>query len=123
MNAKEMIKNYNQWVVIGDVCNESKYAHKILEKFKSKGYRVVGVHPKGGEGTFKELEVIPFDTDAIDLCINPVSGFKYIKELPILGIKNVLIQPGAESDEIIKFCEENEINVVKDCALVQLNRI
>lgn len=123
MNAKEMIQNCNEWVVIGDVCDESKYAHKILGKFKSKGYRVVGVHPKGGEGIFKELEAVPFKADAVDLCINPISGFKYIKELPLLGIKNVLVQPGAESDEIIKFCKENEINVIEDCALVQLSKI
>ena len=123
MNASEMIKNLNEWIVIGDVITEGKYAKKILNKFNEKGYKVIGVHPKGGEGVFKEIDAVPFKPKAVDLCINPVSGFKYIKKLPLLGIKNVLIQPGASSDEIINFCKENDINLVEDCALVQLNKL
>mgnify|MGYP003297504316 CR=1 FL=1 len=64
-----------------------------------------------------------FDIDVIDLCINPKLGLEFIKEAKELGIKNVLIQPGAESDEILEYCKENNINAIEDCALVQLRSI
>lgn len=119
MDIREMIK-LNNWVVIGDVLNESKYAYKILERFKEKGYKVAGVHPRGGENIYKSLKDISFKIEAIDLCINSKLGIKYLEEAKELGIKNVLIQPGAESEEILKYCIDNEINAIENCALVQL---
>ena len=59
MDIKELIAE-NNWVVIGDVSNKEKYAYKILEKFKEKGYTVVGIHPKGGEGIYKSLREVPY---------------------------------------------------------------
>lgn len=119
MSIQYMIGLKN-WVVIGDVTNESKYAYRILEKFKSKGYNVVGVHPKGGSGVYKSLKDVPYEIEAIDLCINSFLGLEFVKEAKELGVKNILIQPGAESGEIISFCNENGITVVENCALLQL---
>ena len=122
MNIGELMKLKN-WVVIGDVSNETKYANKILNKFKLKGYMVSGVHPKGGKGIYTNLKEVPYNIEAIDLCINAKYGIEFLKEAKELGIKNVLIQPGAESDEILKYCKENSINAIENCALIQLNHI
>lgn len=122
MDIKELIK-INNWVVIGDVGNESKYAYKILNKFKEKGYIVSGVHPKGGNEIYKSLKEVPYKINAIDLCINSKLGLEYLKEAKNLGIKNILIQPGAESEEILNYCKENNINAIENCALVQLNSL
>ena len=119
MDIKELIKEKN-WIVIGDVTNSSKYAYRILNKFKDKGYTVSGVLPTGGEGVYKTIKEVPYKIDAIDLCINSKLGIEYIKEANSLGIKNVLVQPGAESEEILTYCKENGINVIENCALVQL---
>lgn len=119
MEARELVKEKN-WVVIGDVTNTSKYAYKILEKFKDKGHVVAGVHPKGGEGIYKTLEEVPYKIDAIDLCINPKLGLEFMKEVKSMGISKVLIQPGAESQDIINYCNENNIIAIQGCALVSL---
>lgn len=122
MNIEELMKLKN-WVVIGDVAKEYKYAHKILNKFKLKNYNVSGVHPKGGDGIYTKLKDVPYKIEAMDLCINAKQGIEFMKEANELGIKNVLIQPGAESNEILNYCRENGINVIENCALVQLNYI
>lgn len=122
MNVQEMIA-LKSWVVIGDVSNETKYANKILNEFKNKGYKVSGVHPKGGIDIYTDLKSVPYKIEAIDLCINSVLGMKYIIEAKNLGIKNVLIQPGADSREILEYCKQNGINAIKDCALVQLRLV
>lgn len=122
MTGIDLIK-YKNWAVIGGVTNPQKYAYKIAEKFKNNGYRVYGVNPKGGEGIYTSLKDIEGKIECIDLCINPNLGLKYLEEAKELGIKNILIQPGAESVEIIKFCEDNNINFVEGCALVLLNYI
>ena len=122
MDIKEMMKLKN-WVVIGDVVTEGKYANKILNRFKDKGYLVSGVSHKEGREVYDSLYRVPHAIDAIDLCVNPKHGINYLKEALELGIKNVLIQPGAESEEILGFCKENNINVIENCALVQLANI
>lgn len=119
MEVKALINEKN-WVVIGDVTNTSKYAYKILEKFKVKGYLVSGVHPKGGDGIYKTLKEVPYKIDAIDLCVNPKLGLEFIKEAKAMGISKILIQPGAESQDIISYCEENNIIAIQGCALVSL---
>ncbi|MBS6006047.1 MAG: CoA-binding protein [Clostridium baratii] len=119
MESKNII-DFKNWVVIGDVTNPLKYANKILNKFKSKNYNVCGVHPNGGDHVYKTLSEVPYKIDAIDLCINPKLGLEFVKEANTLGIKNILIQPGAESYDILNYCNENNINAIEGCALVKL---
>ena len=116
----EIFRTFNNWVVIGDISNESKYAHKILKKLKNNGLNANGVHPKGVNKIFKSLKEVPYKIEAIDLCINSAEGLKYIKEANSLGIKNILIQPGAESKDILDYCIKNNLNAVQGCALVDL---
>ncbi|MGG7143537.1 CoA-binding protein [Clostridium nigeriense] len=122
MEISELIKVDN-WVVIGDVSNTSKYAYKIINKFREKGYVVSGVHPKGGNEVYKSLKEVQYKINAIDLCINPKLGLEYLKEAKSLGIENILIQPGAQSEEILRYCKENNINAIENCALVQLRNL
>lgn len=116
------ITSFKNWVVVGDVTNSEKYAYKILNKFKDKNYNVSGVSPKGGDNVYTSLKDVPFKIDAIDLCINPKVGLKFIEEAKELGIENVLIQPGAESDQILQYCKDNDIKAIQGCALVKLGR-
>lgn len=121
MLAKNFLE-FKNWCVIGDVGNEKKYAYRILNKLKENGYNVVGVNSRGDDGIYKSLSEVPYDIEVIDLCINPIRGIEFIKEVKELSINKVLIQPGAESEEILKFCNENNIEAIEGCALVELSR-
>ncbi|WP_160680339.1 CoA-binding protein [Clostridium sp. C8-1-8] len=121
MDAKDFM-DYDNWVVVGDVENNDKYASKILAKFSDHGYNVSGVNPRSTvEYGYKSIKEVPYEVEAIDLCINPKSGIEVIKEAKDLGIKHVLIQPGAESPEILNYCKDNGIEAVEGCALVALS--
>lgn len=123
MNAKDLVSNYKNWVVIGDVSNAEKYAYRILKKFEDNSYTVSGVHYKGGENIYVKLEDVPHDIDVIDLCIHPVKGIDYVKQAKNLGIKYILIQPRAASTEILDYCKDNNITAVEGCALVALSQL
>lgn len=121
MIAKEFMK-YNNWVVVGDVLKESKYAYKILSKLKGHGYNVSGVNPRSkSEEAIRSLKDVNYNIEVLDLCINPTSGMEIIKECKALGINKVLIQPGAESAEILEYCIENGIKAIEGCALVEIS--
>ena len=113
--------HYKNWAVAGDVLNTSKYAYKILDSLKRDGFNTVGVNPSGeNQGVYKSLKDIPYKVEVLDLCINPYKGIKIVQEAYELKIDKILIQPGAESAEILDYCKINGIHEVKGCALVEL---
>jgi uncharacterized protein len=125
MNAHDFM-NYKSWAVAGDVLNSSKYAYKILNSLKGAGYNTVGVNPRASsEEVYKSLiEAVnnAGNVEVLDLCINSKSGIEIVREAKELGIKYVLIQPGAESEEILNYCADNGIIAIEGCALVELSR-
>lgn len=121
MQAQELL-NYENWVVVGDVANSSKYAHRILNSLKGAGFNVEGVNPRDTSGSIhKNLKDAGYRIDVVDLCINPITGLNIMKEAKELGIDKVLIQPGAESEDILDYCRDNGITAIEGCALVELS--
>lgn len=121
MDAQELLQ-YNNWVVVGDVLNPAKYAYRILHSLKNAEFNVEGVNPRETEGTvYKNLEDVPYKIDVIDLCIHPTKGIEVVRQAKDLNIQRILIQPGAESSEILDFCRDNGITAIEGCALVELS--
>jgi uncharacterized protein len=122
MKAHELL-NYKNWVVVGDVLNTSKYASRIQAALKAADFNTAGVNPRDTTETiYKTLKDVPYKIEVVDLCINPITGLKIVEEAAELGIDKLLIQPGAESVDIIKYCKDNGITAIEGCALVELNQ-
>jgi len=113
MDLKE-IMNQKSFAVVGDTLNTQKYAYKIKIALLEKGYQVFSV---GKELT--SLNDISEEIDIIDLCIHPVKGLKLLQECT-KPFKCILIQPGAESEEILSYLQENKIPFIEGCILVGL---
>ncbi|OJF76257.1 MAG: hypothetical protein BKP49_08875 [Treponema sp. CETP13] len=103
------------FVVIGNTVRTTKYATKIKNGLLEKGYNVAGV---GSE--LKSLNDVPFDIDIIDLCINAKEGLRLLQE-NTKSFKCIVIQPGAESEELINWLNEKKINYIEGCLLVGLS--
>ena len=114
MNLKEIMQ-FNHFVVVGDTLNKEKYAYKIKQQLIQNNYIVESV---GKE--LNSINDVSFDIDVLDLCIHPAKGIKLLKENN-KQIKTVVIQPGAESEEIITFLKENNIDYLEGCLLVGLS--
>ena len=125
METKDLLKLKN-WVVAGDVLNSQKYASKIYDKLENDGITVSGVNPyyKGknveteGKRVYLTLSEVPQGIEVIDLCINPKTGFELVQQAKELNVKYILIQPGAESTEILEYCKTWDIKAIQGCALV-----
>lgn len=113
MELKEIMQ-LNNFVVVGDTINQEKYAYKIKQELIKNKYNVESV---GKE--LNSINEVTFDIDCLDLCIHPAKGIKLLKENK-KQIKIVVIQPGAESEEIINYLKENKINYIEACLLVGL---
>jgi len=113
MDLKEVMDQKN-FAVVGDTLNEEKYAYKIKTQLLEKGYHVFSV---GKE--LASINDIVEDIDIIDLCIHPAKGLKLLQECT-KNFKCIVIQPGAESEEILSYLQENKISYIEGCVLVGL---
>ena len=115
MDLKEIMDKKN-FVVLGDTLNEEKYACKIKNKLKEYHYNVscVGKELDSINDVVEEIEVL-------DLCIHPAKGIQLLKECT-KTIPCVLIQPGAQSEEIFEYLKENNIPYLEGCALKGIER-
>lgn len=112
------------WAVVGSVHNREKYAYKIYNFLKGKGYRVYAVDPSGEpvdeDKSYRTLSELPEKPEAVDMVINPIRGEKCIEEANTLGINYVWFQPGAESEELIEKSNSYGMNVVyNQCVMVE----
>ena len=115
MDLKEVMQQ-KTFAVVGDTLNEEKYAHKIKKKMIKHGYEVF---PVGKE--LSSLNDIPEGVDIIDLCIHPAKGLKLMQECQT-PFKAVVIQPGAESDDLVEYLKENNIEYLEGCLLLGLKQ-
>jgi Predicted CoA-binding protein len=112
------------WAVVGASENKEKFGWKIYKKLKDKGYSVYPVSPNyetiDGDKCYKNLTELPEKPDVIDMVINPKYGINTVKEASELGIKNIWLQPGTYNDELLALIDEEGLNKVKACVLVEL---
>ncbi|PXV89550.1 putative CoA-binding protein [Lachnotalea glycerini] len=113
MDIKEILQQ-NVFVVVGDTRKEEKYAYKIKKELLENGYKVYAV---GKE--LDSINEIDEPIDIIDLCINPVRGLQLIKECT-KEYKAIVIQPGAESEELLAYLQANDLPYIEGCVLVGL---
>lgn len=114
MNLKAAMEQ-RVFVVVGDTLNPKKYAYIIKHRLLAQGYTVYCV---GKE--LASINDVPEDIDVIDLCINRHKGIRLLKECK-KSFKSLIIQPGAESGEIIRHLEENKLPYMEACILVGLS--
>jgi len=117
--VKNLVKDFlrqKKFAVAGSFRNETKHAYKILKTLIRKGYEVYPVNPRlsdvDGVRCYKSVSDIPFNVDVVNVVTPPLVTERIIKECREKSIKRVWLQPGAENEAAIKFCRDNNIDVI-----------
>ena len=113
MELKEIMEQ-KRFAILGNTLDPEKYACKIKNAMLDAGYTVYAV---GKE--LASLNDIEDEIDIIDLCIHPVKGLKLLQENK-KPFKCIVIQPGADSPELLQWLDENKIPYIRGCLLVGL---
>lgn len=112
--------------VVGASVDRSKYGNKVMRCYQMKGLRVVPVNPKEREveGVMCVASVsdLPAEVSSISVITPPAVTERVVDEAVLKGVKNIWMQPGAESQVAIEKCVKAGINVIADgsCILVVL---
>lgn len=115
--------NKRVWAIVGASHDPAKFGNKIVRDLHNAGYTVYPVNPKGGEiegvKVYPSLADLPEEPDVVDIVVPPAVTEKVVRQVKALGLPRVWMQPGSESEDAIRFCEEHGIAVVHDaCAMI-----
>lgn len=105
-----------KFAVVGATDNPEKYGHQILMNLKNRDYKVYPVNPRletiEGMKCYATLTDLPEKVDVVDFVVPPQATETILKECRELGLNRIWLQPGSESEAAIKFCRENNMQVV-----------
>lgn len=115
--------NKRVWAIVGASHDSAKFGNKIVRDLHNAGYIVYPINPKEGEieglKVYPGLADLPEKPDVVDIVVPPAVTEKVVRQVQKLGLPRVWMQPGSESKDAIRFCEENGIAVVHDaCAMI-----
>jgi len=112
--------------VVGASADRSKYGNRVLRCYQMNGRRVVPVNPVTveieGLKSVKSVSELPDFVTSISIITPPPVTEKVVEQAIARGIRNIWMQPGAESELAVQKCIESGVNVIADgsCILVVL---
>ncbi len=104
--------------ILGDTVTKDKFAYQIKQDFLNKGYQNLYCVDK----EILSLDQVPNKIDLLVLCMNPLKEIKLLTAAKNQFL-NVLIQPGADSEEIEQYFNSNHITHYNGCILKHWNLI
>jgi uncharacterized protein len=129
MSVSDCFESFFQsraFAVVGAAKNRDKYGNKVLRCYMQHGMEVFPVNPRAAEiegfACVAAVQDLPDTVQSISVITPPPVTLQVVREAIAKGIKNIWMQPGAESPEAIADCREAGINCIADgsCVLVHL---
>lgn len=106
--------------IIGASADRTKFSNKSIHAHLAAGYEVFPVHPK--EETIEKLKVyrsvldIPVALDRVSLYLPPAIGIKVLDDIAKKGCRELWINPGAESEELMAKAQQLKLPVIYACS-------
>jgi uncharacterized protein len=110
--------------VIGASSVRSKYGNRAVRAYLRQGWTVYPVNPneKTIEGltAFASIADIPAAVDRASLYVPPAVGETLLDDIRRKGVKELFVNPGAESDTLIERAEQLGLQPIQACSIVDI---
>ena len=112
--------------VVGASNDRSKFGNKALRAFQAQGYTVVPIntHEPEVEGirSYASVLDVPGALDMATVYVQPDVACRLLDEFERKQIPEIWINPGAESDELIREARRRKLNVIVACSIVGIGQ-
>ena len=110
--------------VIGASRDRNKYGNRAVRAYLRQGWTVYPVNPHDaaveGLRTFARIGDIPAAVDRAALYVQPEVGTSLLPEIKAKGVKELFVNPGAESDALMAEAERLGLDAIYACAIVDI---
>ncbi|MBN1427458.1 MAG: CoA-binding protein [Anaerolineae bacterium] len=121
--AIEDFINSKRVAVVGVSRNGKKFGNMIYTELKDRGYQVFPVNPSAqqidGETCYPDITALKDRIDAVVICVPSTQAEAVMKEAAAVGPRNVWLQQGSETPELVQLGQDLGLNMVsKRCVLM-----
>jgi predicted CoA-binding protein len=110
--------------VIGASNAKEKYGNKAVRAYLRKGWTVYPVTPNAkeveGHKAYASITDIPGPVDRATLYLPPQLGIDVLEGVKAKGVKELYVNPGAESDALLAKAEALGINAIWACSIIDI---
>ena len=110
--------------VIGASKDRRKYGNKAVRAYEENGFRVLPVNPGEttieGLQTYPSIDEVPEPLDYVSLYVPPAVGLKLLPAIAAKKPKELWLNPGSESDELIEAAADLHLRAIVACSIVAL---
>ena len=121
--AVDSVINRKKLAVIGVSRNEQKFGNMVVKELSEKGYDLYPIHPEladvNGVRCYPSFEALPEPVDAAFIAVAPSKSAAAVKQAHQAGVTSIWLQQMAQSEEAIRYCEDNNLSYVSgECILM-----
>ena len=111
--------------VIGASRDRQKYGNKSVRAHLQQGYDVFPINPNArkieGIPAFPSLAHVPHEQlDRVTMYLPPEIGVTLLEDIAAKSPGELWLNPGSESDEILRLANQLDLNVIQACSIVDL---
>jgi hypothetical protein len=111
--------------ILGASADRAKFGNKAVRAYVQQGYEVYPVNPKGGqiEGltVYSSLREVPAETlDRISVYLPPQLGLAVLDDVAAKGCRELWLNPGSESPELIERAHALGLEPIQACSIVAI---
>ena len=110
--------------IVGASSNRSKYGNRAVRAYLRQAWTVHPVNPHEptieGLATFARIADIPGPVDRASFYVPAEIGRTLLADVKAKGIRELFINPGAESDELLAEAEKLGLEPILACSIVEI---
>ena len=126
MNKRSLIREFlseRRLALVGISRSGRKFGNSIFKDLNGKGYSIYPVHPEAstiqGKACYPGIADLPDKVGGVILVIPPAETEKVVRDVVKAGIPRVWMQQGSESEEAVRYCEANGVQVISgECVMM-----
>ena len=111
--------------IVGASTNRSKFGNRAVRAYARQGYDVYPIHPQAqtveGLRAYPTIQDVPVpELDRVSFYVPPAVGLQVIGDVAKKQVREVWLNPGAESPELIAKGQALGLNMVVACSIVDI---
>jgi hypothetical protein len=110
--------------IIGASSNRAKYGNRAVRAYQRQGWTVYPVNPNEalieGLPVFRRVTDIPGPVDRASLYVPAEVGQHLLAGIRQKGVRELFVNPGAESDALIAEAERLGLDPIQACSIVDI---
>jgi predicted CoA-binding protein len=108
--------------VIGASSDPRKFGNRAVRAFRRQGYKVIPINPHEaqveGLKTYPSVLDVPDSIDMATFYVPPDIGETVIREVATKKIPEVWLNPGSESEELIRLARSLKVEPIVACSIL-----